>query len=37
MGKRKGSEEVVIVLGQGMSSGNYGSPAKTIQDELAAF
>ena len=37
MGKRKGSEEVVIVLGQDMSSGAYGSLAKTIQDELAAF
>ena len=34
MGKRKGNEEVVIVLGTGMSTGNYGSLAKTIQDEL---
>ena len=34
MAKRKGNEEVVIVLGTGMSSGNYGSLAKTIQDEL---
>lgn len=34
MAKRKGNEEVVIVLGTGMSSGNYGSLAKTLQDEL---
>ncbi len=32
MGKRKGNEEVVIVLGQGMD--NIGSLAKTIQSEL---
>lgn len=37
MGKRKGNEEVVIVIGQGMSSGNYGSLAKTIQDELQSL
>ena len=37
MGKRKGNEEVVIVLGKGMTSGKSGSLAKTIQDELAAF
>lgn len=35
MGKRKGNEEVVIVLGEGMGTGNYGSLAKTIQQTLA--
>ena len=34
MAKRQGNEEVTIVLGTGMSSGNYGSLAKTIQNEL---
>lgn len=32
MGKRQGNEEVVIVLGQG--STNYGTLARTIQNEL---
>ena len=32
MGKRKGNEEVVIVLGKG--STDYGTLARTIQDEL---
>lgn len=32
MGKRKGNEEVVIVLGK--SSTDYGTLARTIQDEL---
>lgn len=35
MAQRKGNEEVVIVLGEGMSSGQYGSLAKTIQGALA--
>ena len=34
MGSRKGNEEVVIVLDGSMSSGAYGSLAKTIQEEL---
>ena len=37
MGHRSGNEEVVIVLGQNMSSGNYGSLAKTIQNELQSL
>lgn len=37
MGKRKGSEEVVIVLDGNMSSGAYGSLAKTINEELQAI
>lgn len=34
MGRRKGNEEVTIVLNGSMSSGAYGSLAKTIQEEL---
>lgn len=34
MGNRKGKEEVTIVLNGSMSSGAYGSLAKTIQEEL---
>ena len=34
MGSRKGNEEVTIVLDGSMNSGNYGSLAKTIQEEL---
>jgi hypothetical protein len=34
MGNRKGKEEVTIVLDGSMSSGAYGSLAKTIQEEL---
>lgn len=36
MGKRKGNEEVVIVLGSDLASQNFGSLAKTIQEELLA-
>ena len=34
MGSRKGNEEVTIVLDGSMSSGSYGSLAKTINQEL---
>lgn len=34
MGSRKGNEEVTIVIDGSMSSGAYGSLAKTIQEEL---
>jgi len=37
MGKRKGSEEVVIVLDGSMNSGAYESLAKTINEELQAL
>ena len=34
MASRKGNEEVTIVIDGSMSSGAYGSLAKTIQEEL---
>ena len=37
MGRRKGGEEVVIVLDGSMNSGAYGSLAKTINEELQAI